>query len=942
MNKIKIRGARTHNLKNINVIIPRDKFIAITGLSGSGKSSLAFDTLYAESQRRYVESLSIYTRQYLSLMEKSDVDYIEGLTPSIAIKHKSILYNRRSTVGTITELYDYLRLLFARLGEPRCPNHNIVLSSQTISQMVDQILSLKEGCQLMLLSPLVKNQQGEYNEILKKLYIQGYIRVRIDNKIYELSNPPKLELKKEHTIEVVIDRFQVHHDISTRLAESLEIALKLSAGIAMVIDTQDINPTALFFSINFSCAICGYSIPKLEPNLFSFNNPSGACPTCNGLGIREYVDFSHMIHNPNISLADGAILGWDRHNFYYFQMLCSLAQSLKFDIETPLNQLNDKIRNIILYGSGQEKIPFKHINELGIDMISYHSFKGLLHEIAHLHDAKNFNVISNKSIKFNSNHICTSCNGTRLRQEACYIFIENTNLPDIMNMTIEKAMLFFRNLKLHNQRAKIAQQMIREIIHRLKFLIDVGLDYISISSSAENLSRGELQRIRLASRIGSGLVGVIYVIDEPSIGLHQRDNKRLITTLVHLRDLGNTVIVLEHDEDIIRSADYIIDMGPGAGVDGGKIVAKGDIHTIVRCSKSITGQYLSGKKNISVPRIRLKQNPFKILKLIGAHGNNLKHVTLTIPIGLFICITGVSGSGKSTLINHTLLPIAQFKLNGIQRIKPKPYLNITGLEHFDNVINIDQKSIGRTSLSNPATYMGIFTIIRELFANVSESRLRGYNSGRFSYNIQGGRCEACKGNGLIKVEMHFLSNMYVKCENCNGKRYNRETLEIKYKNKNIYEVLEMTVKNAHIFFKSIPTLSKKLLTLINVGLSYITLGHSTALCSTGEAQRLKLARELTKKNTNQTLYILDEPTTGLHFADIKQLVKIIYQLRHQGNTIIVVEHNLNLIKTADWIIDLGPEGGAKGGEILIAGTPENVSECKNSYTASFLKPILKN
>ncbi|WP_312056327.1 excinuclease ABC subunit UvrA [Pantoea brenneri] len=940
MDKIEVRGARTHNLKNINLTIPRDKLIVVTGLSGSGKSSLAFDTLYAEGQRRYVESLSAYARQFLSLMEKPDVDHIEGLSPAISIEQKSTSHNPRSTVGTITEIHDYLRLLFARVGEPRCPDHDVPLAAQTVSQMVDQVLSQPEGRRLMLLAPVVKDRKGEHTKTLENLATQGYIRARIDGEVCDLSDPPKLELQKKHTIEVVIDRFKVRADLATRLAESFETTLDLSGGTAIVADMDDSAAEELLFSANFACPICGYSMSELEPRLFSFNNPAGACPTCDGLGVQQYFDPDRVVQNPELSLAGGAIRGWDRRNFYYFQMLRSLAEHLDFDIEASFGSLPDNVQKVILYGSGKETIEFKYINDRGDTSVRRHPFEGVLNNMERRYKETESSAVREELAKFISNRACATCDGTRLRREARHVFVENTTLPTISEMSIGHAMSFFENLKLSGQRAQIAEKVLKEISDRLSFLVNVGLNYLSMSRSAETLSGGEAQRIRLASQIGAGLVGVMYVLDEPSIGLHQRDNERLLGTLIHLRDLGNTVIVVEHDEDAIRAADHVIDIGPGAGVHGGQVVAEGTVDEIMAQEASLTGQFLSGKREIAVPPQRVKGDPAKVLKVTGARGNNLKDVTLTLPVGLFTCITGVSGSGKSTLINDTLFPIAQRALNGATIAEPAAYREVTGLEHFDKVIDIDQSPIGRTPRSNPATYTGIFTPVRELFAGVPEARSRGYNPGRFSFNVRGGRCEACQGDGVLKVEMHFLPDIYVPCDQCKGKRYNRETLEVKYKGKSIHEVLEMTIEEAREFFDVVPALARKLQTLIDVGLSYIRLGQSATTLSGGEAQRVKLARELSKRGTGQTLYILDEPTTGLHFADIQQLLEVLHQLRDQGNTIVVIEHNLDVIKTADWIVDLGPEGGSGGGEILVAGTPETVAECEKSHTARFLKPLL--
>lgn len=941
MDNIDIRGARTHNLKNINLIIPRDKLIVITGLSGSGKSSLAFDTLYAEGQRRYVESLSAYARQFLSLMEKPDVDHIEGLSPAISIEQKSTSHNPRSTVGTITEIHDYLRLLFARVGEPRCPDHDIPLTAQTVSQMVDNVLTLPEGKRLMLLAPVVKERKGEHTKLLDSLAAQGYIRARIDGEICDLSDPPKLELQIKHTIEVVVDRFKVRDDLTQRLAESFETALTLSGGTAIIADMEDSSAEELVFSANFACPVCGYSMSELEPRLFSFNNPAGACPTCDGLGVQQFFDPDRVVQNPNLSLGGGAIRGWDRRNFYYYQMLMSLADHYKFDIESPYSELPAKIQKVILNGSGRESIEFKYSNDRGDVTVRHHPFEGVLHNMERRYKETESMAVREELAKYISNRPCISCGGTRLKKEARFVFVDNTTLPQISDFSIGHAMDFFNNLKFSGQRAKIAEKVLKEIQDRLKFLVNVGLNYLTLSRSAETLSGGEAQRIRLASQIGAGLVGVMYVLDEPSIGLHQRDNDRLLETLIHLRNLGNTVIVVEHDEDAIRAADHIIDIGPGAGVHGGEIVAQGSLEDIIGTPDSLTGKFLSGERRISIPEKRNVADPAKILTITGASGNNLKNVTLNLPVGLFTCITGVSGSGKSTLINDTLFPIAQTQLNGATTITPAPYKSVEGLEHFDKVIDIDQSPIGRTPRSNPATYTGVFTPVRELFAGVPESRSRGYTPGRFSFNVKGGRCEACQGDGVLKVEMHFLPDVYVPCDQCKGKRYNRETLEVKYKGKNIHEVLDMTIEEAREFFDVVPALARKLQTLMDVGLSYIRLGQSATTLSGGEAQRVKLAKELSKRGTGQTLYILDEPTTGLHFADIEQLLAVLHQLRDQGNSIVVIEHNLDVIKTADWIVDLGPEGGSGGGEILIAGTPEEVAACERSHTARFLKPILK-
>ncbi len=940
MDTIDIRGARTHNLKNINLTIPRDTLIVITGLSGSGKSSLAFDTLYAEGQRRYVESLSAYARQFLSLMEKPDVDSIEGLSPAISIEQKSTSHNPRSTVGTITEIYDYLRLLFARVGEPRCPDHDVPLTAQTISQMVDKVLSLPEESKMMLLAPVVKNRKGEHVKLLDSLAAQGYIRARIDGEICDLSDPPELALQKKHTIEVVVDRFKVRSDLATRLAESFETALELSGGTAVVADMDNPKAEELVFSANFACPHCGYSVPELEPRLFSFNNPAGACPTCDGLGVQQFFDESRVVQNESISLAGGAVKGWDRRNFYYYQMLTSLAKHYKFDIETPYEDLPKKIKDIVMHGSGKEEIEFQYMNDRGDVVIRKHPFEGILNNMARRYKETESMSVREELAKNISNRPCADCGGSRLRPEARNVYIGSINLPQISEKSIGESLEFFQGLTLTGQKAQIAEKILKEIKERLEFLVNVGLNYLSLSRSAETLSGGEAQRIRLASQIGAGLVGVMYVLDEPSIGLHQRDNERLLNTLIHLRNLGNTVIVVEHDEDAIREADHIIDIGPGAGVHGGQVIAQGTAKEIMANPNSITGKFLSGEEKIEIPKKRTALDKSKLLKLKGATGNNLKGVNLEIPVGLFTCITGVSGSGKSTLINDTLFPLAQNALNRAEKTDFAPYKSIEGLEYFDKVIDINQSPIGRTPRSNPATYTGLFTPIRELFAGVPEARARGYNPGRFSFNVRGGRCEACQGDGVLKVEMHFLPDVYVPCDQCKGKRYNRETLEIRYKGKTIQQVLDMTVEEAREFFDAIPMIARKLQTLMDVGLSYIRLGQSSTTLSGGEAQRVKLATELSKRDTGKTLYILDEPTTGLHFADIKQLLEVLHRLRDQGNTIVVIEHNLDVIKTADWIVDLGPEGGSGGGQIIATGTPEEVAKVKGSHTARFLKDIL--
>ncbi|GMQ47639.1 excinuclease ABC subunit UvrA [Vibrio sp. 10N] len=941
MDNIEVRGARTHNLKNVNLTIPRDKLTVITGLSGSGKSSLAFDTLYAEGQRRYVESLSAYARQFLSLMEKPDVDHIEGLSPAISIEQKSTSHNPRSTVGTITEVYDYLRLLYARVGEPRCPTHKVPLAAQTVSQMVDKVLELPEGSKMMLLAPIVKERKGEHVKTLENLAAQGFIRARIDGETCDLSDPPTLELHKKHTIEVVVDRFKVRDNLQQRLAESFETALELSGGIVGVGWMDEPEKEDIIFSANFACPYCGYSLQELEPRLFSFNNPAGACHTCDGLGVQQYFDPERVIVDDSLSIADGAIRGWDQKNYYYFQMLTSLAKHYEFDLFAPFNSLPKKIKDVVLTGSGRTEIEFNYVNDRGDIRVKRHPFEGILNTLERRYRDTESNSVREDLAKYISTKSCGTCGGTRLREEARNVFVDDTTLPEIVEMSISDAMDFFKSLKLEGQRAQIAEKVMKEINDRLHFLVNVGLNYLNLSRSAETLSGGEAQRIRLASQIGAGLVGVMYVLDEPSIGLHQRDNERLLNTLTHLRDLGNTVLVVEHDEDAIRTADHVIDIGPGAGVHGGSVVAEGTIDDIIASDRSLTGQYLSGKREIAIPEQRVAMDPKKVVTLQGATGNNLKNVDLTVPVGLFSCITGVSGSGKSTLINDTFFKIAHTQLNGATTAEPSPYQQIEGLEHFDKVIDIDQSPIGRTPRSNPATYTGIFTPIRELFAGTQEARSRGYKPGRFSFNVRGGRCEACQGDGVIKVEMHFLPDVYVPCDVCKGKRYNRETLEVRYKGKTIDEVLQMTVEDAREFFDPVPVIARKLQTLMDVGLSYIRLGQAATTLSGGEAQRVKLARELSKRDTGKTLYILDEPTTGLHFHDIELLLSVLHRLRDHGNTVVVIEHNLDVIKTADWIIDLGPEGGQGGGEIIAQGTPETVCQVEGSHTARFLKPMLK-
>ena len=941
MNSIKIGGARTHNLKNISLELPRDKLIVITGLSGSGKSSLAFDTIYAEGQRRYVESLSSYARQFLSIMEKPDIDYIEGLSPAISIEQKSTSHNPRSTVGTVTEIYDYLRLLFARAGQPRCPDHNTTLAAQSVSEMVDQVMEMPEGAKLMLLAPVVKARKGEHEQLIESLRSQGFIRARIDGELVELDSAPKLELRKKHTIEVVIDRFKVREDLQQRLADSFETTLNLAEGLALVMPMEgdESGVEAQLFSSKYACPQCNYSISELEPRLFSFNSPAGACPSCDGLGHQQFFDPARVVVNPESSLAAGAIRGWDRRNAYYFQLLTSLSKHYKFDIDSPFNELSEKIQHILLYGSGDEQIEFVYHSE---KVKNYHKvmpFEGIIPNMQRRYRETDSNVVREELAKFMSHQSCPDCGGSRLNLAARHTFINNVTLPEVSHLAVDAALELFSNLHLDGWRGEVAEKIVKEICERLQFLVNVGLDYLSLDRSADTLSGGEAQRIRLASQIGAGLVGVMYVLDEPSIGLHQRDNERLLQTLFHLRDLGNTVIVVEHDEDAIRTADHVIDIGPGAGVNGGEIVAQGKLEEILSVKESLTGQYLSGERAIEIPLQRTPMDENRLLQIMGATGNNLKDVSVDIPIGLMSCITGVSGSGKSTLINDTLYQHAAMVINRAST-EPAPCTEVIGMEQFDKVVDINQSPIGRTPRSNPATYTGIFTPIREIFSGTQEARARGYAPGRFSFNVKGGRCEACQGDGLIKVEMHFLPDVYVPCDLCKGKRYNRETLEIRYKGKNIYEVLNMTVVEARQFFDPIPVIARKLQTLIDVGLTYIKLGQSAITLSGGEAQRVKLAKELSKRDTGKTLYILDEPTTGLHFYDIEQLLTVLHRLRDHGNTIVVIEHNLDVIKTADWIIDLGPEGGNKGGEILICGTPEEVAAHAGSHTGRFLKPIL--
>ena len=940
MSQIIVRGARTHNLKNVDLEIPRDKLVVITGLSGSGKSSLAFDTLYAEGQRRYVESLSTYARQFLSMMEKPDVDHIDGLSPAISIEQKSTSHNPRSTVGTITEIYDYLRLLFARAGEPRCPDHDTPLAAQTVSQMVDTVLAMPEGRKLMLLAPVIKNRKGEHLHILEKLRSQGFVRARIDGIVVDLDDTPELDKKKKHDIEVVVDRVKVREDIGQRLAESFETALELSDGIAQIADMDDPKADEVVFSAKFACPHCGYSLSELEPRLFSFNSPQGACGSCDGLGVRQYFDEHRIVQHPEASLSTGAIRGWDRRSVYYFHMLNSLAEHYGFDIDAPFESLDKAHRDKILFGSGDEEISFTYVNDRGDSFQRKHVFEGIIPNMDRRYRDTESQTVREDLAKFLSTHACPDCKGTRLRKEARHVFVNEETLPDIAAMPVGAAQTYFQTLALSGRRAQIAEKILKEINDRLRFLVDVGLNYLSLDRSADTLSGGEAQRIRLASQIGAGLVGVMYILDEPSIGLHQRDNERLLGTLRHLRDIGNTVIVVEHDEDAIRTADHIIDIGPGAGVHGGQIVAEGTLQDILDNPASLTGQYLSGTRKIAVPEFRHPPKDDHYIELDGAIGNNLCDVNLKIPLGLMTCVTGVSGSGKSTLINHTLYPIAATVLNGASTLTPAPYADIHGLDKVDKCIDIDQSPIGRTPRSNPATYTGIFTPVRELFAGTQEARSRGYKVGRFSFNVKGGRCEACQGDGVTKVEMHFLPDIYVACEVCKGQRYNRETLEILYKGKNIHEVLDMTIEDAHSFFENIPAINKKLQTLMDVGLSYIRLGQAATTLSGGEAQRVKLARELSKRDTGKTLYILDEPTTGLHFEDIQLLLTVLHRLRDHGNTVVVIEHNLDVIKTADWIIDLGPEGGSGGGKIIAEGTPEQVAEQAHSHTGRFLAGLL--
>ncbi|MBC60661.1 MAG: excinuclease ABC subunit A [Gammaproteobacteria bacterium] len=941
MDKIVVRGARTHNLKNINLSIPRDRLVVITGLSGSGKSSLAFDTLYAEGQRRYVESLSTYARQFLSMMEKPDVDHIEGLSPAISIEQKSTSHNPRSTVGTITEIYDYLRLLFARVGEPHCPTHNMKLEAQTVSQMVDKVMALPAESRIMVLAPIVRKRKGQHVHVFNELRTSGFIRARVNGLVCEIEYPPDLEKNKKHSIDVVIDRLKIRPGLEQRLAESFETALQLAEGLAVVSMMEGTSAKKdLVFSSLFACPKCGHSISELEPRLFSFNNPAGACSGCDGLGHKQFFDEQRVITDRSLSLSEGAIRGWDRRSVYYFHILSSLADHFGFAVDTPFNKLSRKHQEVLLQGSDGEVVDFIYVNDRGDTRTRSYPFEGVLPNMERRYRETDSNLVREELAKYLSSQPCPDCSGTRLRRDARHVLIQGINLPSITEMTVTEAAEYFNKLKLKGKRAKIAEKVLKELQNRLKFLEDVGLNYLNLSRSAETLSGGEAQRIRLASQIGAGLVGVMYILDEPSIGLHQRDNKRLLNTLFHLRDLGNSVIVVEHDEGAIRSADHIIDIGPGAGVHGGEIVAAGTIDKIESAPNSLTGKYLAGKESIAVPEKRTPYDEKKLIQLDGAIGNNLQNINVSIPVGLFTCITGVSGSGKSTLINNTLYPVAASKLNKATTLNPSPFESILGLEHLDKVVDIDQSPIGRTPRSNPATYTGIFTPVRELFAGTQEARTRGYRPGRFSFNVKGGRCEACQGDGMVKVEMHFLPDVYVACDECRGKRYNRETLEVKYKGKNISQVLDMTIDEARVFFDAIPVIFRKLQTLMDVGLSYICLGQSATTLSGGEAQRVKLSRELSKRDTGKTLYILDEPTTGLHFQDIKQLLAVLHHLRDHGNTIVVIEHNLDVIKTADWIIDLGPEGGSGGGKIIARGSPEQVARVKGSYTGAYIQGVL--
>ncbi len=934
---IKIRGARTHNLKNIDLDLPRHKLVVITGLSGSGKSSLAFDTLYAEGQRRYVESLSAYARQFLQLMEKPDVDLIEGLSPAIAIEQKATSHNPRSTVGTVTEIHDYLRLLFARAGDPYCPQHDLVLQAQSVGQMVDHVLALPEGTRIMILSPLVVGRKGEQLDMFDELRAQGFTRLRINGTVHEIDALPSLQKTKKHTVEIVVDRLKVNIDSKQRLAESFETALRHADGRAVAVEMD--TGTEHLFSAKFACPICNYSLPELEPRLFSFNNPMGACPKCDGLGVISFFDPKRIVTLPALSLSSGAIKGWDRRNQFYHQLLSGLARHYSFDLEQSYESLPDPIQQIILYGTGREEIGFQHISERGRPVLHTHAFEGIVNNLERRYKETESPTVREELSKYLNSCTCPECHGTRLRLEARHVRFIDKTIHQISALPLQQALQFFQNIRLQGQKLAIAEKIVHEIASRLTFLNNVGLNYLTLARSAETLSGGEAQRIRLASQIGSGLTGVMYVLDEPSIGLHQRDNDRLLTTLYKLRDMGNSVIVVEHDEDAIRHADYVVDMGPGAGEHGGLIVAQGTPDEICRDHNSLTGDYLTGRRQIPMPLSRLTPDPERMLSIVGACGNNLKDVTLNLPVGLLTCVTGVSGSGKSTLINDTLYPAVSQHLYRSNN-EPAPHTSISGLEFFDKVINVDQSPIGRTPRSNPATYTGLFTPIRDLFAGVPSSRERGYGPGRFSFNVKGGRCESCQGDGVIKVEMHFMPDVYVPCDVCHGQRYNRETLEIQYKGRNIQQILQMTVEAAHEFFKAVPVIARKLQTLLDVGLGYITLGQSATTLSGGEAQRVKLSLELSKRDTGRTLYILDEPTTGLHFHDIAQLLRVIHKLRDQGNTLVVIEHNLDVIKTADWVIDLGPEGGDGGGQIIAQGSPQDIAKNKKSVTGVYLKKAL--
>lgn len=939
MDTIEVRGARTHNLKNIDLDIPRDKLVVITGLSGSGKSSLAFDTLYAEGQRRYVESLSTYARQFLSMMEKPDIDHIEGLSPAISIEQKSTSHNPRSTVGTITEIYDYLRLLFARVGDPRCPTHGVTLKAQTVTQMVDAVLALPEGSKLMLLAPVVRDRKGEHLHVFEQMRAAGFIRVRVDGIVVDLDDVPTLDKKKKHRIDVVVDRFKVRDDLKLRLAESFETALELTDGVAAIAPMEGDGEETLF-SARYACPSCGHSIDELEPRLFSFNNPAGACSSCDGLGVTQFFDESRVVLHPEASLAEGAIRGWDRRNVYYFHLLRSLSKHYDFDMDKPFDKLSQKHRDIILYGSDGEEIEFSYVNDRGTVFKRRHVFEGVIPNMDRRYRETESSSVREELAKYVSTAACKTCEGTRLCEDARSVYVDGRTLPSITSMPVGDAEAYFNALELSGRQGEIADKILKELRARYRFLVDVGLNYLTLNRSAETLSGGEAQRIRLASQIGAGLVGVMYILDEPSIGLHQRDNERLLRTLIHLRDLGNTVLVVEHDEEAIRNADHIIDIGPGAGVHGGEVVVSGTMQDVIDSSQSLTGAYLSGERSIAIPSKRHAARPKHSIRISGARGNNLQNVTLELPMGLLTCVTGVSGSGKSTLINGTLYPLAATAMNGATTLKAAPHDSIEGLEKLDKCIDIDQSPIGRTPRSNPATYTGIFTPIRELFAGTQEARSRGYKPGRFSFNVRGGRCEACQGDGVTKVEMHFLPDIYVPCDVCKGKRYNRETLEIKFKDLNISEVLNLTVEDALSFFEAVPAIHRKLQTLMDVGLSYIRLGQAATTLSGGEAQRVKLSRELSKRDTGNTLYILDEPTTGLHFEDIRQLLEVLHRLRDGGNTVVIIEHNLDVIKTADWLIDLGPEGGSGGGQIIATGTPEEVAATEASHTGRFLAPLL--